>query len=56
MEDVAIPQYEEVGIVLREWLPIQEPDLHSDGIFKLVPRWKALMCSGMRCKIQACAA
>jgi hypothetical protein len=47
-EDVTITQYEEVEMVRHEWLRMQEPDLHSDGIFKLVFRWKTLMC----CKIQ----
>jgi hypothetical protein len=33
----ALHNNEEVEIVLREWLRMPEPDIHHDGIFKLVP-------------------
>ena len=31
---------EEVAIVVREWLRMQEPGVCRDGIFNLVPRWR----------------
>jgi hypothetical protein len=31
---------EEVNVAVSEWLRMKEPDLHSDGVFKQVPRWE----------------
>jgi hypothetical protein len=30
---------EKVEIDVREWLRMQNPDFHRDGIFTLVPQW-----------------
>jgi hypothetical protein len=30
---------EEVQVAVNEWLEMQEHNLYSDGIFKLVPGW-----------------
>jgi hypothetical protein len=38
---------EEVETDVREWLQMQEPDVHRDGIFELVPRWNTLTYSGI---------
>jgi hypothetical protein len=43
------PNTEEVEVAVREWLWMREPDLYSDGIFKLAPRLKNASVCGILC-------